>query len=209
MIIHGTWFGLARQTELTKLARVRIDMPNELDDAWKIDVRKSSAHPPRHVKERLRRVIESIGASSKRVFTHRGRRLVEAGRVPVWQRVQDKGEIRYQLNRDHPVVVEFVSHLDEKMKRSFEQILELTGAGLPLDALFADIGAQPECVSGEAMSPDTYEKTVATTYLHLISKGLQQDDVVDMLRVTEPFRSHWPTTESILARLTKELSDNA
>ena len=27
LIIHGTWFGLASQTELTKLARIRIDMP--------------------------------------------------------------------------------------------------------------------------------------------------------------------------------------
>ena len=44
LIIHGTWFGLARQTELTKLARVKIDMPNGLDSAWKIDVKKASAH---------------------------------------------------------------------------------------------------------------------------------------------------------------------
>ena len=46
LIIHGTWFGLARQTELTKLARVRIDMPNTLDGAWKIDVKKASAQLP-------------------------------------------------------------------------------------------------------------------------------------------------------------------
>ncbi len=30
LIIYGTWFGLARQAELTKLARVKVDMPNEL-----------------------------------------------------------------------------------------------------------------------------------------------------------------------------------
>ena len=41
LIIHGTWFGLARQTELTKLCRVRIEMPNGLDAAWKIDVKKA------------------------------------------------------------------------------------------------------------------------------------------------------------------------
>ena len=46
LIIHGTWFGLARQAELTKLSRVRIDMPNGLDEKWKIDVKKASAQPP-------------------------------------------------------------------------------------------------------------------------------------------------------------------
>ena len=41
LIIHGTWFGLARQTILTQLSRVRIDMPNGLDARWKVDVKKS------------------------------------------------------------------------------------------------------------------------------------------------------------------------
>lgn len=69
LIIHGTWFGLARQKELTKLARVRIDMPNGMDAEWKIDVKKASAQPPYHVRERLRRIIETIGATSRRVYT--------------------------------------------------------------------------------------------------------------------------------------------
>ena len=42
LIVHGTWFGLARQMELTKLARVRIDIPNSLDAVWRIDVKKAS-----------------------------------------------------------------------------------------------------------------------------------------------------------------------
>ena len=88
LIIHGTWFGLARQTELTKLARVRIDMPNSLDAVWKIDVKKASAQLPAGVRERLRRIIEPLGATSKRVYTTRGRRLIEENRIPVWSRVQ-------------------------------------------------------------------------------------------------------------------------
>src|SRR5690606_29337856 len=37
LILYGSWFGLAKQTELTKLARVRVDIPNDLDAEWKID----------------------------------------------------------------------------------------------------------------------------------------------------------------------------
>ena len=77
LIIHGTWFGLARQAELTKLARVRIDMPNSLDGAWKIDVKKASAQLPPPVRDRLRRIIEPLGAASKRVYRTRGRKLIE------------------------------------------------------------------------------------------------------------------------------------
>ena len=53
LIVHGTWFGLARQTELTKLTRVQIDIPNELDAEWQIDVKKAWARPPLQVRTRL------------------------------------------------------------------------------------------------------------------------------------------------------------
>lgn len=202
LIIHGTWFGLARQMELTKLARVRIDMPNELDDDWKIDVRKSSAHPPRNVRDRLRRIIETIGAGSRRVYSSRGKRLLDESRVPVWQRLQDKNEIRYRVNPEHPLLVEFMETLTVPMKRDFLAIIELTGAGLPVDSLFADIGAQPEAVTGSVMSADAHQRAVEATYHHLVRSGLSASDVIDMLRSTEPFRSSWDQTESIIKVLT-------
>ncbi|NQW53943.1 MAG: ATP-binding protein, partial [Rhodospirillales bacterium] len=190
--------------ELTKLARVRIDMPNALDDDWKIDVRKSSAHPPRNVRDRLRRIIETIGAGSRRVYSSRGKRLLDESRVPVWQRLQDKNEIRYRVNPEHPLLAEFMETLTAPMKRDFLAIIELTGAGLPVDSLFADIGSQPEAVAGSAMSPEAHQRAVEATYQHLIRSGLPASDVIDMLRSTEPFRSNWAQTESIIKTLTQE-----
>ena len=111
LIIDGTWFGLMRQSELTKLARVRIDMPNSLDEAWKIDVKKASAQLPPAVRTRLRRIIEPLGATSKRVYKSRGQKLVEENRFPVWSRLQNKNEIVYRINEEHPMVVELQSKL--------------------------------------------------------------------------------------------------
>lgn len=39
LIIWGTWFGM-RLGELTKNARIRVDIPNSLDDIWGIDITK-------------------------------------------------------------------------------------------------------------------------------------------------------------------------
>ena len=111
LIIHGTWFGLTRQAELTKLARVRIDMPNSLDGAWKIDVKKASAQLPPPVRERLRRIIEPLGAASKRVYRNRGRKLIEENRIPVWSRVQNKNQISYRINEEHPMILDLLSRL--------------------------------------------------------------------------------------------------
>ena len=46
--MQGGWLGLTRQTELTKLCRIAVDIPNTMDSEWKIDVKKASAQLPRH-----------------------------------------------------------------------------------------------------------------------------------------------------------------
>ena len=43
LLIWGTWFKLMRKGELSKLARVQVDIPNSLDDLWTLDVKKSTA----------------------------------------------------------------------------------------------------------------------------------------------------------------------
>lgn len=197
LIIHGTWFGLARQTELTKLARVRIDMPNGLDADWKVDIKKASAQPPAQVRDRLRQLIETIGANSRRVYTARGRRLANS-RLPVWQRLQDKNEIRYRVNEEHPVVTDFLARLPEALQRDFVRVVEMIGSAMPMDAIFADISGHPTQVGGDSISSDALEHAVITTFQHLRRTGLSAAAISEMLQAAEPFRSNWDAAERIL-----------
>ena len=198
LIIHGTWFGLARQAELTKLARVRIDMPNSLDAAWKIDVKKASAQLPPTVRSRLRRIIAPLGAASKRVYTTRGRRLVGQDRIPVWSRVQNKNQIVYRINDNHPMVVDFLSKLPAEVRGDFLKIIEVAGASLPMDALFADLGGDMDSVVNGAASVEALRYAAVTTFNHLLKTARSKDDVLTMMRVAEPFRSNWERTAAIL-----------
>ncbi len=170
-------------------------MPNGLDADWKIDVKKASAQPPHQVRERLRRIIETIGATSKRVYTARGRILVTDSRLPVWNRVQDKNEISYQINPSHPVVAEFVGQLSTEQRGTFTRVIELLGSSLPMDALFADLGGEPDKVTGNALSDEALHHVVTTTIGKLLESGVKADDIIAMLKVTEPFRSNWERAE--------------
>lgn len=207
LIIHGTWFGLARQKELTKLARVRIDMPNGMDAEWKIDVKKASAQPPYHVRERLRRIIETIGATSRRVYTARGRRLASDSRLPVWQRRQSGNEISYCLNPEHPVFADFSERLPDELKTDFKRVLEMAATSIPIDALFADISASPEHVSGSEMADDTLAHIVKTTFEALRSTGIDPDDAMQMMRATDPFRESWPLVSDELNKILERCDD--
>jgi hypothetical protein len=204
LILHGTWFGLARQSELTKLARVRIDLTNKLDTYWKIDVKKASAQPPQVVRERLRRIIEQIGASSKRVYTARGKRLTDPTLLPVWCRAQSNEGITYGLNDDHPVVEEFRSALPDELKGSFERLLQTIGSALPMDALFADMAGDPEKVRGQAVADETLQNLVDVTVKGLRDATMSSETTIAMMRAAEPFRSNWERAEPLIMSRLKE-----
>ena len=203
LIIHGTWFGLARQTELTKLARVRIDMPNGLDADWKIDVKKASAQPPYQVKKRLRRIIETLGANSKRVFTRKGQKLLSDNRLPVWDRIQNKGEIIYRINPDYPMVAEFALSLSEGERADFLRVLEVAASALPMDAFFADLGSSPNQVVGNVTSDESLHQALQAAVKRLKDGKVSLSEIKEMLQFVEPFRSNWDRTEPLLGQLTE------
>ena len=198
LIIHGTWFGLARQTELTKLARVRVDIPNSLDQPWKIDVKKASAQLPPSVRDRLRRIIERLGAPSKRVYASRGRRLAAENRVPVWSRVQSQNQISYSINTDHPAVAGLLTKLEGEDRQDLLRVLEVSAAALPLDALFADFGDNANGMSNGDMSDDALRYAAISTFNHLTGLDRPMNEVLEMMMVAEPFRSNWERTQLII-----------
>lgn len=206
LIIYGTWFGLAKQTELTKLARVRIDMPNDLDAEWKIDVKKASAQPPPQVRERLRYIIERIGATSKRVYTTRGKKLTTDNRLPVWNRIVEKDRILYRVNKEHPVVSDFMAGISENDARKFTRILELTETTLPLDMVFADVGNSPEQVGPEALTEEALAGSLQILVARLVDSGITMQSIIDMLKTTEPYKSDWERSQKILESMKIESS---
>ena len=200
LIIHGTWFNLAKHSELTKLARVRIDIPNGMDADWKIDVKKATAQPPSPVRDRLRRIVKTLGTASKRVYTVRGHRLVSEDRMPVWTRHQNKNEISYGLNPDHPSFRHLLDSLDDEQKREFLRLVGLVESSIPIDSLIADIGTNPQVVSAKALDEEAFEELVTETWLTLVKSDFSHQIARKMMESTEPFRSNWNLAEAIIGK---------
>ena len=198
LIVHGTWFRLARQQELTRLSRVRIDIPNSLDAEWKIDVKKASAQPPAPVRERLRRIIDRIGTPSRRTYTRRGARLTDESRLPVWTRSQDKNRISYGLNLDHPLFSAFEDRLDEEAAVEFRRLTALVASTLPVEALYADVSASSESTVRQALDKEDFEEIVQATWRLLQETGLASDEIEARMRSAEPFGSRWAETMEVL-----------
>ena len=191
LIVHGTWFGLAPQTELTKLARVRIDMPSALDRAWKIDIKKASAQLPPVVRQRLRRIIEPLGAASKRAYRSRGRRRLDGDMIAIWNRIERRGEISYSINHDHPTLIALKSDLTCPQTRNLERVLEFIGTSLPIEALLVDMSRDADRAISSTMSEDTLSHLARITFEHLKSMAGSSAGALAAMKAAEPFRSDW------------------
>jgi Histidine kinase-, DNA gyrase B-, and HSP90-like ATPase len=139
LIVHSTWFRLARGDELSKLARVQVDIPNTLDHLWMIDVRKSSAFPPAQVRDNLKRTVDRIVGRSKAVFCHRGRLVGDSGVQHVWNRLETRSGTRYQINREHPLLRTLRARMDPESGIRFDQILRLVEDNYPLYPSYSDV----------------------------------------------------------------------
>lgn len=102
LIIHGSWFRLATPETLTKLARVKIDISNDMDAEWELDVKKSMARPPSVIRMRLKNIIEKIRDKSAKTYRARGRRIIDQSVTQMWEKHVAQGKVCYKINLDHP-----------------------------------------------------------------------------------------------------------
>jgi hypothetical protein len=160
LIAGGTWLGLAKRSELTKLLRVRVDVPTSLDAEWSVDVRKSRIRPPAAIRARLRPLVERMTDTARRPYTYRGTKQASSKGLPLWIRVSERGHIRYEINRDHPLVSRFREASDE-VASDLDAILSGVEATLPLESMFSDIGADPHSVRQSQLEPAQLELLLA------------------------------------------------
>ena len=191
LIIHGTWFGLMRMGELTKLTRVRIDIDNTQDAEWKIDIKKSSAEFPAQVRSRLRELISTIAVPSQRIYNGRAKKLYDTQRLPVWQRSRHQEVVSYAVNQLHPAVTSLASGLPEAKTTQLRYLLELLGDVLPTDLIFADAANNPQALSSEALSDSRLSFLAVTTAVQLLEAGMRPDDIITAMQSSDPFRTRW------------------
>jgi hypothetical protein len=110
LVVPGGWFRIVPSDELIRLARVRVDVPVELDHLWKVDIRKTVAEPPAALRPELKRIVGAVTLRSRRVYTHKGTPAQDPDRIPLWSRLDLRdGAARWRVNRDHPAVAAALS----------------------------------------------------------------------------------------------------
>ena len=174
LIAWGDWFRLVPRGEATKLARICIDFPNALDEKWTIDIKKSKARPPHEVRRRIKQIISKITEGSIRIHRGRGQKLFEESKTPVWERYADKGNVRYELNRNHPLLAALEQNLADSDKEKLKIYLKTVVSSMPVEMIYSDYSLCPREVEQSEK-----DKESALECLKEIKRALFNDSKID------------------------------
>lgn len=207
LLVAGSWLGLGKpkrwmRDEQHKLARIRLDLPNSLDAAWSIDVRKSSALPPLEMRDWLTRNAEGIRSTAREVYVHRGSPLPpgrKAAFSPAWLSGAGSSPA-YRINREHPVVAELLGSASGQ-RALLERALRLLETTVPVHRIWLDVSERPEAPAStsEQLDAATVEM-LAKDLLGRLEAGqkMSRANALEVLRLTEPF-DHFPAIIASLA----------
>jgi Histidine kinase-, DNA gyrase B-, and HSP90-like ATPase len=183
LVLWGTWFRIMPRDELGKLARVQVDMPNTLDHLWALDIKKSAASPPPEVIKRLKRIADKIVGPSRRVHTFRGRRLETRDVARFWNVIEDRDTFRYEINRDHPVIVALSESLESPDRTVLTHVLTAIEATFPIEDAYNRLGTD------NSHTPLLIEKErlVELARMFQSSLGVDAPVLAQRLALIEPF----------------------
>lgn len=187
LLVGGTWFRMMRQAEMSKLVRIRVDIPNDLDALWTLDIKKSTAIPPEIVRNNLRVLIERMAEKSKRTWTFRGKKETSDNVEHVWNRLKtNTGGYLYEINRDYVLINEMITKYPE-IKTQIYSVLKQIEANIPLNALYVDLTSD-EKIENETLNIDKEIIQMMATIL----KGNNEhtkEAVFEALLLSEPFNN--------------------
>lgn len=199
LIIWGTWFGLPRN-ELTKNARIRVDIPNTLDDIWSIDIKKQNAVIPKSIKNYLAKAVETAMELATKVQVHRGRVAKINDDIDyIWNRVEGRGKkYFYNINRESRMFQLLKNHVDDEAMSRFEMVLEEIERSIPYQQIYIDISQNiVDEVDDNERLKDIENKGIMWVNDVVKLGTITAQQAVDQLFKSEPFCKH-PTMKANL-----------
>ncbi|MBT6492861.1 MAG: ATP-binding protein, partial [Deltaproteobacteria bacterium] len=200
LIISGTWFRLVKYGELAQLVRIGVDIPNSLDDLWKITVDKSDAQLPAILRDRLKQIITGIRRRASNVHRSKGGRISSGSKkIDVWVRYVHGGEINYHINREHPLVAALLEAEDVAGISKVTAALQVIEQCFPVEAFLQDAVDRPDDIHQAEAQVEKFRALLdAALPILLVGEDGDFGRLEKKLSKTEPFASNWKPVEEFL-----------
>jgi len=185
-----------RKSEAVKLCRVMIDIENNGDSDWDIDVMKSRCHPPPVVRKRLKALIERLCLHSKRVYSRKGARLISKDALL---------SLIHISNQEHPSIIALRASLTLDQAALLNSLLTSIADTLPLDQIHGDYSQSPQEFNQQTASLSNIEIMIRSSAKQLIEHGgLDPLGALSVLLESPLFAKHSAMIEDIVGAVQKQ-----
>ena len=195
LITYGGWNGLYKNDEFSKLARVEVNIGNEYDSEWSIDILKSKASPPLAVRDQLKVYARKARNESAMVYRTKGKKRVKQFKEtaeyeysPVWNTYEKDNKAFYELNKDHFLLKNFLKK-ESITKGELKSLLKLVSQTIPVDSIL--YYQNKDSNLNELRTEPAIDKEklamAQATYDHFRSQGFEKDKCIAFLLLTDPF----------------------
>ncbi len=191
LLLAGDWFRMFKKEEHYKLARILIDLPNNLDEEWQIDIKKSVARPPIKLLDNLKSYASQVRARAVEVYRHKGkvlqRRFPNQEFHPIWIEKIRHGIRFYAINREHPFIKETLQSIETPDK--INSLLRFVEETVPVPLITIKESEEPEKHGAAFEGADTtpIKSIMAAMLNNLINQGVEHESAKSRILSMEPF----------------------
>lgn len=197
LVVYGDWLRLGRPSPWTReehyrLARIRLDILNDADTDWQLDVKKSTARPPALVRDRLTDLAEHVRAKARSVFAHRGkygrRTAAPTPTERPWISTIREQRRVYAINRNHPSVQAVLRAYPDKTPE-LSALLRLLEETVPVEQIWLDTAeqAQDHAAPYSGVEFQVIKADMRRVVEFLEKTGINRKTAIERLRSVEPF----------------------
>lgn len=198
MIVPGGYLDMdLKPEEHYKLARILVDITNDMDHEWRIDVKKAVASPPDYLRSEFNRIAKATRSEAMKVYRAR---LGEVRRThgprsdnAVWlkQRIGDK--ISYRINSKNPVLRKIALEINPE-KSWLRRLFHVIETSVPHRLIIMDNAETEDC--HVCLPPDktvpmrSMLKLCEEFYRASLKEDRSHAESVDFVTAIEPFNTH-------------------
>lgn len=186
LIIWGSWFRLVSNNPAFKNARVKVDIPNTLDEIWSIDVKKSSASIPSLIKNKLFASVNKTINKSKNIYTSRTHNPhKEQGYTCVWDTIKERDKTFYKINRELPMLNKLTESMNDEQLKLLDMILIDIENNIPKYEVFNQIANDNDDDVDEER--DVLERLVSFIKISMPSSLNDAIVIIETVVCSEPY----------------------
>ena len=194
LLTYGGWQGFYKNDEFSKLARVEVNIDNQYDAEWSIDILKSKASPPISVLEQLKKYARIARENSASIYRSKGKKKIKKIKKidsyeysPIWNTYEKDNVAIYEINRKH-------FYLDKLLKQTtispaeLKKAINLISGSIPVDDIiyFQNKDSNLNELRDIPKLNNELEKLANDVYEYYSGLGFEHDKCISMVLLTDP-----------------------